>query len=109
MLDRKVKLHENVKNEKNFDSFGSLEYINIVDCSKFVIGNSSSAIFETLFLSTPAIEIVTRQQGRINCNSVIQIDPVQNQIKQAMGYVLRNKNNLIIPIIHITKAGLWKK
>ena len=45
-------------------SLGQLRYVNMLKQAKFMIGNSSSAIFETPALKLPAINIGNRQKGR---------------------------------------------
>lgn len=49
-------------------------FITLLRGAKFIIGNSSSAIYEAPFLKTPAINIGTRQNKRLNTKSILNIN-----------------------------------
>lgn len=65
-------------------SLGVLRYLSAVKYAKLVIGNSSSGVIEVPALGTPTINIGDRQKGRMMAESVIQCDPVQDQINLAI-------------------------
>lgn len=65
-------------------SLGVLRYLSTVKYAKLVIGNSSSGVIEVPALGTPTINIGDRQKGRMMAESVIQCDPVQDQINLAI-------------------------
>jgi UDP-hydrolysing UDP-N-acetyl-D-glucosamine 2-epimerase len=69
-----------------FSSLGQLRYFSLMKQVFFVIGNSSSGIVETPFLSIPAINIGNRQKGRYQCENIIQsgieIEEIRNAIKK---------------------------
>jgi UDP-hydrolysing UDP-N-acetyl-D-glucosamine 2-epimerase len=69
---------------KVFFSLGQLRYLSLMKQVSFVIGNSSSGIVETPFLSTPAINIGSRQKGRHQCKNVIQAGIEIDEIKKAI-------------------------
>ncbi|MEG2931687.1 MAG: UDP-N-acetylglucosamine 2-epimerase, partial [Ruthenibacterium sp.] len=54
-----------------FTSMGVLRYLSAMQYCAAVIGNSSSGVVETPTLGIPAINIGTRQQGRIVCDNVL--------------------------------------
>lgn len=53
------------------DSLGSFLYLNIMNISDLVIGNSSSGLTEAPILSKITINIGSRQEGRTLCNTVL--------------------------------------
>lgn len=82
----------NDKKFKFFPSLGQLRYLSLMKQVFFVIGNSSSGIVETPFLSVPAINIGNRQKGRHLCNNIIQSGYSCEEIKAALGMINLNKN-----------------
>lgn len=78
------------------DSLGTQRYLSAVSCSEFVIGNSSSGIVEAPSFKIPTINIGDRQLGRIQANSVINCEPLENCIIKAINKSLSNnfKNKL---------------
>lgn len=73
---------------KLFTSLGQQRYLSFMKQSAFVIGNSSSGIIETPFLSVPTVNIGNRQKGRHQCSNIIQssieIQDIQTSIDSAM-------------------------
>jgi UDP-hydrolysing UDP-N-acetyl-D-glucosamine 2-epimerase len=67
-----------------FSSLGQLRYLSLMKQVFFVIGNSSSGIVETPFLSIPAINIGNRQKGRYQCGNIIQTGIEAEEIKKAI-------------------------
>ena len=66
------------------------EFLHLLYYSKFLIGNSSAGILEAPCLGTPSINIGTRQTGRIQAKSVIQIDkPNSISLNKALNDVLK--------------------
>jgi len=66
-------------NPDQFEYVPSMErevYLSYLAGAKAVIGNSSSGIFEAPMVKTPAINIGTRQRGRLQAGSVFQVDRV---------------------------------
>lgn len=55
-------------------SLGSHRYLSLMKLCDVVIGNSSSGIIEAPFLGTPTLNIGKRQQGRMQADSVINVD-----------------------------------
>ncbi|MEG1275954.1 MAG: UDP-N-acetylglucosamine 2-epimerase [Ruthenibacterium sp.] len=54
-----------------FTSMGVLRYLSAMQYCAVVVGNSSSGVVETPTLGIPAVNIGTRQQGRIVCDNVL--------------------------------------
>lgn len=75
-------------------SLGSRRYLSALKCCEFVMGNSSSGIIEAPSFHIPAINIGDRQKGRIQALSVINCEPVEdeivNAIKKARSYEFRS-------------------
>ena len=91
---------KNCKKAFAFTSLGSLRYLSIMNCSSFVIGNSSSGIIEAPFLSVPTVDIGDRQKGRVKPGSVINSDDsVQGiivAIQKALSYE-KYKTKIVTP------------
>lgn len=71
-----------------FDSLGMKRYLSAVKHAKFVIGNSSSGVIEVPSFGIPTINIGDRQKGRLMSSSVIQCQPVQKEIEEAVSKAL---------------------
>ena len=57
-----------------FSSLGQLRYISMLQQVEFMIGNSSSGIFETPLIKLPVINIGSRQMGRLYTSNIIVSD-----------------------------------
>jgi len=55
-------------------NLGSYRYINLLRTCKFVIGNSSSGIFEAPILGVPSVDFGKRQMGRWRPSSVMKVE-----------------------------------
>lgn len=65
---------------KFFMSLGQLKYLSVMNEVDFLIGNSSSGIFEAPFLAKPVINIGDRQKGRYISKCVINSSGHLNSI-----------------------------
>lgn len=72
------------KNCKYFVNLGHLNYFSCLKYSKYVLGNSSSAIHEVPTFKIPSINIGDRQKGRIKSVSTIDCKPEKNSILKAL-------------------------
>ena len=59
--------------------------------SNVIIGNSSSGIIESASFKIPTINIGDRQKGRILMNSVINVNPVKQEILNAIKLIISKK------------------
>jgi len=57
-----------------------------------IVGNSSAGIKESSFLGTPAVNIGTRQQGRLKDKNVIDVSHDSEEIKEAILKQIKNGN-----------------
>ena len=77
-------------------SLGQLRYVNMLKHAKFMIGNSSSAIFETPALKLPAINIGNRQKGRALTPNIISsgytLQEILNAIKTVDSPEFKQRN-----------------
>lgn len=64
-------------------SLGQLRYLSLMKEVICVVGNSSSAIIETPYLKTPAINIGNRQKGRYMCKNVVSCGISRSEISKA--------------------------
>ncbi len=67
-----------------FTSLGLVRYLSAMKLCSVVIGNSSSGVVETPTLGVPAINIGSRQSGRIMCRNVICTRADADEISQAI-------------------------
>ncbi len=79
------------KNTIAFTSMGSVRYLSALKYSKFVIGNSSSGLLEAPSFGIPTVNIGDRQKGRLQAGSVINCEPVKDDIKAAIERALSDE------------------
>lgn len=72
-----------------FTSLGQCRYLSYMRQAAGVLGNSSSGIVEAPFLGIPVLNIGDRQKGRHLCQNVIQCGRSYNEIKEAVGAMLK--------------------
>tara|TARA_B100001029_G_C15050289_1_gene450215 strand:- start:174 stop:1334 length:1161 start_codon:yes stop_codon:yes gene_type:complete len=71
------------KNSKYYVNLGHLKYFSCLKYSKYVLGNSSSAIHEVPSFKIPSINVGNRQKGRIKSSSTINCKPEKKSIMKA--------------------------
>lgn len=71
-----------------FSSLGMVRYLSAVKYSSMVIGNSSSGLLEAPSFGIPTINIGDRQKGRLQADSVINCQPVKEEIDKAIEIAL---------------------
>ena len=87
-------LKEIKKSKLNYAKTLSLrEYKTLLSHKMVLIGNSSSAIHEAASFSVPAINIGSRQEGRLKPANVLTVDHNYIQIKKAIKKCLSNSFN----------------
>ncbi len=69
-------------------TLGSDRYLNLLRHAVAVVGNSSSGIYDTPSLRVPAINIGTRQDGRLRADNVIDVPFDQAAIVDAVRFAL---------------------
>jgi GDP/UDP-N,N'-diacetylbacillosamine 2-epimerase (hydrolysing) len=67
-----------------FDSLGQLNYLSALKHVDMVIGNSSSGLIEAPSFKIPTINIGDRQKGRIQAQTVISCDAMNESIAEAI-------------------------
>ena len=77
--------HCNIQFFKNIDGADFLKLLNNSIC---IIGNSSVAIREASYLGVPAVNIGSRQNGRLRGNNVIDVDYDRKDIIQAIRKII---------------------
>ena len=89
---------------KIFPSMRFEYFLTLLKNSMFIIGNSSAGIREAPHFGVPSIDIGTRQNGRVKCDSIINIDvdsgDILSGINFAINYNKSKKNFKIIIINH---------
>lgn len=84
-------LKKYIDKNKNYhfcESLGFLRYYSFLSIADCVIGNSSSGLLEAPFYRVPALNIGSRQQGRIRHKSVIDVDCEIEDIKRGLSLAL---------------------
>jgi len=71
-------------------SLGMRRYLSAMKYAEVVIGNSSSGIIEAPTLKVPTVNIGDRQKGRVRTVSVIECEPTERNILQAIKKALSN-------------------
>lgn len=66
-----------------FSSLGQLRYISMLYNVEFMIGNSSSGIFESPVVPVPCITLGERQKGRLYTPNILQVNGDYNSIQTA--------------------------
>ena len=69
---------------KAYSSLGQLKYFSALSQVDLMVGNSSSGIYEMPFFKKPTINIGDRQKGRLQTASVINCEPKQSAIFEAI-------------------------
>ena len=88
------KLYKFAKNRKNvhiYKSLGSRNYLSLLKISDGLIGNSSSGIIEMPTFRKPTINIGTRQEGRIQSQSIINVDINREEINRKINLIYQKK------------------
>lgn len=67
-----------------FESLGMVRYLSSLKYAYMVIGNSSSGLVEVPSFGIPTINIGMRQKGRIRADSVIDCEPLRENICKAI-------------------------
>ncbi len=77
MIDAYVKEHENCI---AFTSLGIKRYLSLLQYADGILGNSSSGIVEAPSFGIPTINIGNRQKGRLQADSILNCEPIKEQI-----------------------------
>lgn len=88
LIDSFVKKHDNAV---SIDSLGMVRYLSAMKYCSMVIGNSSSGLVEAPSFRIPTVNIGDRQKGRIQADSVINCEPVKEDIERAIGLALSDE------------------
>ena len=78
------KFVENNSNAYLFDSLGQSLYLSCMANVDGVVGNSSSGILEAPTFKVGTINIGNRQKGRMQADSIINVEPSEKQINKAI-------------------------
>ena len=87
-IDRYAGANENIF---AFASLGMRRYLSALKYCVVVIGNSSSGLLEAPSFGIPTVNIGDRQKGRMQASSVINCDPIQRSIRQALDLALSDE------------------
>jgi len=72
------------ENITTFTSLGMIKYLSSLKYCSMVIGNSSSGLLEAPSFGVPTINIGDRQKGRLQASSIINCQPIKQEIKDAL-------------------------
>lgn len=81
MIDAFVGTHPNAR---AYSSLGQLRYLSCMKLVDGVVGNSSSGLAEAPSMIVGTINIGDRQRGRLQANSVVNCQPVRQEIGEAI-------------------------
>jgi len=71
-----------------------VEFLSLMKSVDLMIGNSSSGIIEAPSFKLPVINIGNRQQGRERSENIIDLQPIKEEILDAINFVFNNKDFL---------------
>ncbi|MBC8551683.1 MAG: UDP-N-acetylglucosamine 2-epimerase (hydrolyzing) [Candidatus Brocadiales bacterium] len=86
---------ESVKKEKNFihiPNMTSSDFLSLMAIANVMVGNSSAAIREAPSFHLPAVNIGSRQQGRLRARNVIDVDYKEHEITSAIRKALYDED-----------------
>lgn len=75
------------QNVRVYTSLGQLRYLSCMKYVDAVVGNSSSGLTEAPSMGIATINIGDRQKGRLSASSVINCEPTQQSISEALSTV----------------------
>ncbi|HHV30191.1 UDP-N-acetylglucosamine 2-epimerase [Acetivibrio mesophilus] len=81
LIDKYTRENDNIT---AFTSLGMIKYLSALRHCAMAVGNSSSGLLEAPSFGIPTINIGERQKGRIQATSVINCNPTEEEIKQAI-------------------------
>jgi GDP/UDP-N,N'-diacetylbacillosamine 2-epimerase (hydrolysing) len=84
-------IDEFVKENNNavaFKSLGMTRYLSALKYCSMVVGNSSSGLIEAPSFKVPTINIGDRQKGRLQASSIINCEPIEEGIDDAINIAL---------------------
>lgn len=81
MIDEFVSRHPN---SVAHTSLGQLRYLSAMSLVNAVVGNSSSGLYEAPTFKIPTVNIGERQKGRLQSNSIVNCNPVKNEIVESI-------------------------
>jgi GDP/UDP-N,N'-diacetylbacillosamine 2-epimerase (hydrolysing) len=71
-------------NARAYPSLGQLQYLSCMSFCDGVVGNSSSGLLEAPTLKKGTVNIGNRQQGRLQADSIINCQPIRQEIRAAI-------------------------
>jgi len=89
-----------INKEKNFiviPNMDSNDFLSLMNCASAMVGNSSAAIREAPSFALPAVNIGTRQNGRLRSSNVIDVDHNVEDITKAL-YKCLNESDFRVKI-----------
>ena len=70
----------------------SSDFLSLMACADVMVGNSSAAIREAPSFHLPAVNIGTRQQGRLRAANIIDVDHNEPEITRAIKRALYDQD-----------------
>lgn len=107
-----IEAYQNLKNKVNFRVLPSLRFeyfVSLLKHAQFIIGNSSSGIYEAPYFGVPTINVGTRQQNRIKNETIINTALNANEILEAIASIKNNKTPKQKPFGKGNSAALFLK
>ena len=86
---------KHIENMHVYSSLGVRRYISLMKYSEFVLGNSSSGIIEAPSFHIPTVNIGDRQRGRLHAESIVNCEPFEESIIEAIKIVLSDKHKSV--------------
>jgi GDP/UDP-N,N'-diacetylbacillosamine 2-epimerase (hydrolysing) len=74
-----------------FKTLGSQKFLSFLKIADVIVGNSSSGILEMPIFKNPTINIGSRQKGRVQSNSIINVSSNRSLIKKKIDFIYSKK------------------
>lgn len=75
-----------------FQNIPRVVYLSLLRHAAVLVGNSSSGIIEAPSFHLPVVNIGTRQAGRERSTNVIDVPPLQNEVRAAISLALKDED-----------------
>jgi len=92
-LSKAIRIHRERTDQKHIHFFRFIDpslFAKLLENTSCIVGNSSAGIKESSFLGTPAVNIGTRQKGRLKDKNVIDVPHKSEKIKDAIITQIKN-------------------
>lgn len=92
IIQEEIELLKDFINIRTISNLGSKLYLSFMKICDLVLGNSSSGIGESPYFKIPVVNYGDRQKGRLKATNIIDAEPNQIALENAINKALYDKN-----------------